>query len=93
MAIEPIVYLRGRWLPASQAHLSIYDFGTVLGVTINHDALLHGPVTKINGVPIGHDAVGGPIYHRLLKAWSEEVGLDIRAQILGPRASNVSASA
>ena len=31
---EPVVYLRGEFLPASQAHLNIYDFGIVLGATI-----------------------------------------------------------
>ncbi len=31
---EPVVYLGGRFLPAPQAHLSIYDYGIVLGATI-----------------------------------------------------------
>jgi branched-chain amino acid aminotransferase len=39
------------------------------------------PVTKINGVAIG-DGKPGPIVGRLLAAWSELVGLDIRGQIL-----------
>jgi branched-subunit amino acid aminotransferase/4-amino-4-deoxychorismate lyase len=38
------------------------------------------PVTRINGVPIG-TGTPGPIYRRLLAAWSQEVGLDISAQI------------
>lgn len=38
------------------------------------------PVTKINGVPIG-DGQPGPMLKRLLKAWSEIVGLDIAQQI------------
>jgi branched-subunit amino acid aminotransferase/4-amino-4-deoxychorismate lyase len=39
------------------------------------------PVTKVNGVPI---ATGrpGPIYRRLLAAWSEHVGVDIERQML-----------
>src|SRR5262249_51234112 len=40
------------------------------------------PVTRINGIPIG-DGTPGPIYRRLIEAWSKEVGLDIRRQILG----------
>jgi branched-subunit amino acid aminotransferase/4-amino-4-deoxychorismate lyase len=32
--IEPLVYLNGRMLPASQAHLAIYDAGIVLGATV-----------------------------------------------------------
>lgn len=31
---EPLVYLNGRMLPASQAHLAIYDAGIVLGATV-----------------------------------------------------------
>ncbi len=39
------------------------------------------PVTKINGLPIG-DGQPGPIVHQLWAAWSEEVGVDLRQQIL-----------
>jgi branched-subunit amino acid aminotransferase/4-amino-4-deoxychorismate lyase len=39
------------------------------------------PVTKINGVPIA-DGKPGPVFRRLLDAWSKEVGLDIGKQIL-----------
>lgn len=39
------------------------------------------PVTRINGLPIG-TGQPGPIFERLLVAWSELVGLDIRGQIL-----------
>src|SRR5262245_1090483 len=38
------------------------------------------PVTKINGVPIG-DGRPGPLWRRLLGAWSNLVGLDIARQI------------
>ncbi len=38
------------------------------------------PVTKINGVPIG-DGRPGPIWKRLMSAWSELVGLDIEQQM------------
>jgi len=31
---EPLVYLNGRMIPASQAHLAIYDAGIVLGATV-----------------------------------------------------------
>ena len=39
------------------------------------------PVTKINGVTIG-DGRPGPVFQRLLAAWSAEVGVDIPRQIL-----------
>jgi branched-subunit amino acid aminotransferase/4-amino-4-deoxychorismate lyase len=38
------------------------------------------PVTKINGVSIG-EGRPGPVYRRLLDAWSQKVGLDIATQI------------
>jgi branched-subunit amino acid aminotransferase/4-amino-4-deoxychorismate lyase len=38
------------------------------------------PVTKINGVAIG-DGRPGPIWRRLMTAWSELVGLDVEKQI------------
>lgn len=37
------------------------------------------PITRFNFYPIG-DGKPGPIYRRLLAAWSEEVGVDIVAQ-------------
>jgi branched-subunit amino acid aminotransferase/4-amino-4-deoxychorismate lyase len=39
------------------------------------------PVSHVNGAPIGA-GVPGPVYLRLAEAWSAEVGLDIRKQIL-----------
>ncbi len=52
------------------------------------------PVTKVNGVTTGDGtSIGGPIYRRLLRAWSDEAGVDIRAQILGPQGPNSVASA
>ncbi len=35
---EPVVYLSGRTVPASQAHLAIYDAGIVLGATVTEMA-------------------------------------------------------
>lgn len=40
------------------------------------------PITKINGLDIG-DGTPGPVFRRLIEAWSEVVGLDIVGQILG----------
>ncbi|GIW82766.1 MAG: 4-amino-4-deoxychorismate lyase [Gemmatales bacterium] len=39
------------------------------------------PVTRINRQPIGSGRIG-PIYRELMKAWSEDVGLDIERQII-----------
>ena len=38
------------------------------------------PVTRLNNIGIGTAAVG-PVFGRLLSAWSESVGVDIPAQI------------
>jgi branched-chain amino acid aminotransferase len=37
------------------------------------------PCTKINGLKVGHGKVG-PMFRRLIDAWSEEVGVDIIVQ-------------
>ena len=39
------------------------------------------PVTRVNHVPIG-DGKPGPVFEKLLTAWSVEVGVDIRKQVL-----------
>lgn len=40
------------------------------------------PVTRVNGLPIG-DGKPGPIFERIIAQWSEEVGVDIRGQVVG----------
>lgn len=42
------------------------------------------PVTRINGTPVGAGRPG-PVFRRLLSAWSEQVGVDIEHQILQAR--------
>jgi branched-subunit amino acid aminotransferase/4-amino-4-deoxychorismate lyase len=49
------------------------------------------PVTKINGLAIS-DGRPGPVFRRLIEAWSREVGLDVERQVLDG-ARNLSASA
>lgn len=44
------------------------------------------PVTRINNTPIGQGRPG-PVFRKLVDAWSESVGVDILEQILGPGAS------
>jgi hypothetical protein len=39
------------------------------------------PVTRLNGLPIG-DGRPGPMFHRLLQAWSAAVGIDIMEQVV-----------
>jgi branched-subunit amino acid aminotransferase/4-amino-4-deoxychorismate lyase len=49
------------------------------------------PVTRINGAPIA-DGNPGPMFKRLLAAWSQEAGLDIEAQILASEAERQAGS-
>jgi branched-chain amino acid aminotransferase len=39
------------------------------------------PVTRVNGIPIGNGRPG-PLYRRLMEAWSKRVGVPIEAQIV-----------
>src|SRR6266849_3982008 len=39
---EPLVYLNGRMLPASEAQLKIYDAGVVLGATVTDQVRTFG---------------------------------------------------
>lgn len=40
------------------------------------------PVTRVNGLQIG-EGKAGPIFERIIAQWSDEVGVDIRAQVVG----------
>lgn len=40
------------------------------------------PVTRVNGLEIG-GGKAGPVFERILAQWSEEVGVDIRGQVVG----------
>lgn len=44
------------------------------------------PVTRINTTPIA-DGKTGPLFQKMLAAWSELAGLDIEAQITGLKAT------
>ncbi len=39
------------------------------------------PCTRINGVAVGNGAIG-PLFHKIIAAWSARVGVNIEAQIL-----------
>ena len=67
-------------LPCVERNIEPYD------VTTSDEAFMTGtpfcllPVTKLNGAPIG-DGGMGDVTRRLLARWSENVGVDIPAQI------------
>jgi branched-chain amino acid aminotransferase len=61
-------------------HLTTYDiyFASEAFFTATPFCIL--PVTSLNGSPIGNGKPG-PVYEELLKQWSKNVGVDIKAQI------------
>ena len=52
------------------------------------------PVSRVNGLPVRPEGepVGGPVFCQILAAWSEKVGVDIRAQVLGSSAEESSSA-
>jgi branched-chain amino acid aminotransferase len=78
-------------IPFEERDLQVYDAITADEAFVSTTPYCMAPVTRFNGVRIGKGAVGGPIYHRILEAWSQEVGLDIRAQVLGGQGASSAA--
>jgi branched-chain amino acid aminotransferase len=82
MSRAMVIELCGKLgIPFVERDLQVYD-------AINADEAFTAstpyclmPVTKVNGIPVG-DGKPGPLFRRLLEAWSAEVGLDIEKQIL-----------
>lgn len=70
-------------IPFVERDLQVHDAITADEAFVAASVYCLAPVTKFNGVTVGDGSIGGPICSRLLGAWSEEVGIDIRAQILG----------
>ena len=70
-------------IPFVERDLQVHDAITADEAFVTTSPYCMAPVTRFNGVTIGDGAIGGAIYNLLLQAWSEEVGVDIRAQVLG----------
>lgn len=64
------------------ADFQVYDVINADEAMLTTTPYCMAPVTKINGLPIGNGRPDGPIFTRILEAWSRRVGLDIRDQIL-----------
>ena len=60
--------------------LQVYDVMNADEAFLTSTPYCMMPVTRINGTPIG-DGRPGPMFHRLMQAWSEAVGLDIAGQM------------
>ncbi len=67
-------------IPAEEKDLQAYDLENADEAFITATSRCVTPVVRVNGRPLG-TGKPGPMVVRLLDAWSEHVGLDIRAQM------------
>ena len=82
---QTVIELAGELqIPFIERDLQVYDVCNAEEAFESTTPFCLAPVTRINGVPIG-DGKPGPVCGRLLRAWSEKVGLDIVAQIRSAR--------
>lgn len=66
-------------IPHEEADLLPADLAAADEVFLTSTSICIQPVVKLDGAPIAGGAPG-PIYRRLLAAWSEKVGVDVAAQ-------------
>lgn len=67
-------------IPFVERDIQVYDVINASEAFTSSTPYCLLPVTRINGLAIG-DGQPGPIFQRLMTAWSEAVGLDIAEQI------------
>ena len=67
-------------LECREANLELYDVREAEEAFMTGTPFCMLPVTRLNGTAIGTGEVG-PVFGRLLRRWSENVGVDIEAQI------------
>lgn len=66
-------------IPAHEADLEPYDVRSATEAWFTTTTACMLPITRFDFRPVG-DGTPGPVYRRLLAAWSEEVGVDIVGQ-------------
>lgn len=77
-----VLELCGRLgLAVHERNLQLHDLLNADEAFVTTTPYCMAPVTRCNGIPIG-EGRPGPFFERILTAWSKEVGLDIRRQIL-----------
>jgi branched-chain amino acid aminotransferase len=83
ISIETVRDLCGELgIPFYTEDLQIYDVANADEAMLASTPYCLAPVTRINGLTIGSGATDGPIFSRLMAAWSERVGLDLLQQIM-----------
>lgn len=66
-------------IPVREADIEPYDVREADEAWFTSTSICMVPITRFDFQPVG-DGKPGPIYRRLLAAWSEEVGVDIAGQ-------------
>ena len=69
-------------IPFEERNFQVYDVVNAQEAYLATTPYCLAPVTRINGIPIG-EGHPGPLFERLIAAWSERVGLDIVGQVSG----------
>jgi len=83
ISLETVAELaQGMHVPFVERDFQVHDVMNADEAYLASTPYCLAPVTKINGVAVG-EGKPGPMLGRLLAAWSERVGVDIRGQILG----------
>jgi branched-chain amino acid aminotransferase len=67
-------------IPFVERDFQVYDIINADEAMLPSTPYCMAPATKVNNVPIG-DGKPGPVYAKLMAAWSELVGIDILEQI------------
>jgi branched-subunit amino acid aminotransferase/4-amino-4-deoxychorismate lyase len=79
---DTVIGLAGKLgIPFSERSLQVFNAINADEAFVSSTPYCLMPVTKINRLPIG-DGKPGPVFRRLIQAWSLEVGLDIEKQII-----------
>ena len=69
-------------IPVEERDFQVYDVVQADEAMLASTPYCLAPVTKVNDHTISN-GTSGPIFHRLLTAWSEKVGKDLLAQVKG----------
>jgi len=67
-------------IPWRETNFGVYDVVTADEAFMTATPFCMLPVTSLNSIPI-REAKVGPVFDRILKKWSDNVGVDIAAQI------------
>jgi branched-chain amino acid aminotransferase len=77
-----VIELCGRLgIPFAERQLLVEDLENAAEILLTNTSYCLAGVSRCQGKPVPWP---GPVLSELMKAWNQEVGLDIHAQILGP---------